>query len=426
MTVNFYLGAPNRKGESRIYIYLRGINNEPDFRKVIKIPTAKYLESKYWNNKEQNVRKNFNLHLEYNNKLLEDKSKILKYYSHIYELEPKIKTPKLTDYLIEFYNDESKFIKYITPKSNNLVKYVEDLSELFEKFMEFKTKYVKKVTIQRYNGLKNHLKEFESQKKFKLKINNINNQFKDKFYNYLLVDKNNRNNSIQKQFVLLQTIFLWGYEEGLIEKYDRKLFKIKGYEPDIIVLTQDEINKIENVDLSKNNALDKVRDIFLFSVYTGQRFSDIKNLKFNDIVNNLWYLRTQKTSESNYIPLSSKAIAIVNKYNKIDDSFKVISSQKINEHLKTLGKLAEVNGIVKKTAFQGVNKIVMEKPKYEFLTFHIARKSFVTTCLEGGLSETETKRLSGHIDGRAFKRYVNLSLKDTASKLDAIFGGNNA
>ncbi len=77
MTINFYLGAPNRKDESRIYIYLRGIDNEPDYRKVIKIPTAKYLESKYWNNKEQIVRKNFNLHLEYNNKLLEDKSKIL-------------------------------------------------------------------------------------------------------------------------------------------------------------------------------------------------------------------------------------------------------------------------------------------------------------------------------------------------------------
>ncbi len=405
--------------------YLRGIDNEPDFRKVLKIPTAKYLESKYWNNKEQNVRKNFNLHLEYNNKLLEDKTKIIKYYTKIFEIEPEIKIQKLSEYLLDFYNDESQFVKFITPQKT-IINYIENLSELYDKFIAYKSKYVRKATIQKYNVVKNNLIEFEHKTKSKLKIININNQFKDKFYSYLLVDKKNTNNTIQKQFVQLKTIMLWGYEEGLIEKYDRKLFKIKGYEPDIIVLTQEEINKIENVDLSKNIALDKVRDIFLFSVYTGQRFSDIKNLKFNDIVNNLWYLRTQKTSESNYIPLSSRAIAIVNKYNKIDDSFKVISSQKINEHLKNLGKLAEVNSIVKKTAFQGVNKIVIEKPKYEFLTFHIARKSFVTTCLEGGLSETETKRLSGHIDGRAFKRYVNLSLKDTASKLDAIFGGANA
>jgi integrase len=425
MTVNFYLGTPNRKGESRIYIYLRGIDNEPDFRKVIKIPTAKYLESKYWNNKEQNVRKNFNLHLEYNNKLLEDKTKIIKYYNKIFEIEPEIKIQKLSEYLLDFYNDESQYVKFITPQKT-IINYIENLSELYDKFIAYKSNYVRKATIQKYNVVKNNLIEFEHKTKCKLKIININNQFKDKFYSYLLVDKKNTNNTIQKQFVQLKTIFLWGYEEGLIEKYDRKLFKIKGYEPDIIVLNQEEINKIENVDLSKNIALDKVRDIFLFSVYTGQRFSDIKNLQFNDIINNLWYLRTQKTSESNYIPLSSKAIAIVNKYNKIDDSFKVISSQKINEHLKTIGKLAEVNGIVKKTSFQGVNKMVMEKPKYEFLTFHIARKSFVTTCLEGGLSETETKRLSGHIDGRAFKRYVNLSLKDTASKLDAIFGGGNA
>lgn len=423
MTINFYLGTPNRKGESRIYIYLRGIDNEPNYRKVIKIPTSLYIEAKYWNNKEQNVRKNFNLHLEYNTKLLDDKSKINKYYSNIFEIEPEIKVPKLTEYLIEFYNDESKYIKFITPKATNKINYLEDLLEIVDKFILHKSKYIKYTTIQKYKTLQNNLIDFKIKSKYELKINNINSNFKDKFYSYLLREKNNSNNTIQKQFVLLKTIFLWSIEEGLIEKYDRKLFKIKGYEPDIIVLTQEEINKIENVDLSQNIALDKVRDIFLFSVYTGQRFSDIKNLQFNDIINNLWYLRTQKTSESNYIPLSSKAISIVNKYKDNDESFKVISSQKINEHLKTLGKLAEVNGIVKKTAFQGVNKIVIEKPKYEFLTFHIARKSFVTTCLEGGLSETETKRLSGHIDGRAFKRYVNLSLKDTASKLDAIFGG---
>lgn len=426
MTINFYLGKANRLGLSRIYIYLRGIQNVADYRKVIKIPTSLYIEEKYWNPKEQNFRKSHNLHLENNNHLNISKNKIQNIYNKIFEFEPNIKFDKISKYINEFYVDDEKFQNFIQPKTSNKIIYINNILELVDKFLLYKKPYVKPMTMQRYRGLKKHLVDFEKSTNYKLLVNNLNNNFKDKFYNYLIIKKNNSNNSVQKQFVFLKTIILWGYEEGLVEKYDRKLFKIKGYEPDIIVLTQDEIKKLEVVDLLNNLALDKVRDIFLFSVYTGQRFSDVKNLKFNDIVNNLWYLRTQKTSESNYIPLSSKAISIVNKYNKTDDSFKVISSQKINEHLKVLGKLAELNSIVKKTSFQGINKIVEAKPKYEFLTFHIARKSFVTTCLEGGLSETETKRLSGHSDSRSFKRYVNLSLKDTASKLDYIFGGENA
>jgi len=422
MTINLYLGKANRKGLSKIYIYLRSIQNELDFRKVIKIPTDYYIEEKHWNLKEQNVRKSYNLHFDYNSYLDKSKNKIFTFYNKIFELEPKITFEKLSKYLNEFFFDETKYNEYSLPKNIENKILIEELIDLVDRFLKYKTQYVKPITIQHYQTLKNNLIAFNKKTKYDLKIKNINNNFKDKFYNYLLIDKNNQNNTIQKQFVFLKTIILWGYDEGFVEKYDRKIFKIKGYEPDIIVLTQDEINKIEEIDLKDNIALDKVRDLFLFSVYTGQRLSDIKNLKFNDIINNLWYLRTQKTSESNYLPLSSKAIKIIDKYKSKDDSFNMISSQKINEHLKNLGKIAELNVIVKKTAYQGVNKIITEKPKYEFLTFHIARKSFVTTCLEGGLSETETKRLSGHTDGRAFKRYVNLSLKDTASKLDIIFG----
>ena len=83
-------------------------------------------------------------------------------------------------------------------------------------------------------------------------------------------------------------------------------------------LTEEEISRIYNLDLSENNRLEKVRDLFIVAARTALRFSDLVNLKDNNFIQNkkgsFLKVNTQKTREEVIVPLKREVVAIFNKY----------------------------------------------------------------------------------------------------------------
>lgn len=61
--------------------------------------------------------------------------------------------------------------------------------------------------------------------------------------------------------------------------------------------------------------------------------------------------------------------------------------------------------------FSGVKEVVEYRPKYQMITAHVARKTFVTLSLELGMQAEEVMRITGHKDYKSFKRYVNITEK---------------
>ena len=129
-----------------------------------------------------------------------------------------------------------------------------------------------------------------------------------------------------------------------------------------------------------------VRDIFLFSVYTGAAYVDVSNLAIGNIRQgidrSLWlqYSRQKPTSAS--LPLLDPAQCIINKYttyhnNKLKTNyFPCLQNQEINRHLKTIAKEA------------GIDKTV---------TFHCARHTFATTVtLAHGIPIETVSKMLGH------------------------------
>ena len=166
-------------------------------------------------------------------------------------------------------------------------------------------------------------------------------------------------------------------------------------------LTQEEVAKLIKAKFD-NDSLDKVRDIFLFSCYTGLRFSDAIGLTINEIRSDgdsyYIYLKTKKTQETVYIPITSVTINIIEKYN--NENRKItgkilpnISNQKINVYLKTLADLA---GLEKK------------------LTHHIARHTCATFLLNNGVPLESVAKLLG-ISIRTVQIYAKL-LNSTIKK----------
>ena len=178
-------------------------------------------------------------------------------------------------------------------------------------------------------------------------------------------------------------------------------------------LTIQELKKIIKLDLSDNSALDEVRDIFLFSCYTGLRFSDAIGLTMNNImnINEEKHIRIDqlKTNERREIPLLKNAYLIINKYESA--SFRIneckilpkYSNQRVNIHLKIIGAMA------------GVNKN---------LTHHIARHTCATTILlDNNVPIDLVSHWLGHNNIRTTQIYAKIShtkLQNQSQRLNQI------
>lgn len=163
-------------------------------------------------------------------------------------------------------------------------------------------------------------------------------------------------------------------------------------------LTDEELNRLENLDLN-NVRLDQVRDLFVFSCYTGLAYSDVSQLTQadlnRDLEGNHWlYTNRQKTDTTVKVPLLPKAQMILNKYRDRADLVRsgcllpIISNQKVNTYLK---ELAAKTGIEKN------------------LTFHLARHTFATTItLTNGVPIETVSKMLGHTSIRTTQIYAKV------------------
>lgn len=102
--------------------------------------------------------------------------------------------------------------------------------------------------------------------------------------------------------------------------------------------------------------MERVRDVFLFCCFTSLRYSDVRNLKRSDIKPDHIEVTTVKTADSLIIELNDHSKAILEKYKDVHFenhmALPVISNQKMNDYLKELGELAEINEPVRETYYK--------------------------------------------------------------------------
>ncbi|MPN21796.1 hypothetical protein SDC9_169177 [bioreactor metagenome] len=163
--------------------------------------------------------------------------------------------------------------------------------------------------------------------------------------------------------------------------------------------------------------LDKVRDLFIIGCYTGLRFSDLNQISPDNFINNNTQIKvkTEKTGEFVVIPLHKTVKEIVQKYdNSIPD---VISNQKMNEYLKEVAKLAELNDRITISSTKGGTKQTEVFEKWELVTVHTARRSFATNMYLLDIPTISIMKITGHRTEKAFLLYIKISQEENANKL---------
>jgi site-specific recombinase XerD len=180
------------------------------------------------------------------------------------------------------------------------------------------------------------------------------------------------------------------------DPFKRMRFSLKEVKRDY--LTSEELQVIINKPFPTAR-LALVRDLFVFSCYTGLAYSDIKKLSLNEISRGLdgeYWLFTErlKTGSSSHVPLLPIAIQLIEQYrshpaaNNQNKVFPVLSNQKMNAYLKEIGDVC------------GIHKNI---------TFHIARHTFATTItLSNGIPMETVSSMLGHKNLRTTQIYAKV------------------
>ena len=108
--------------------------------------------------------------------------------------------------------------------------------------------------------------------------------------------------------------------------------------------------------------------------------------------------------------INNFAKSILEKYkNSLYEPLPSISGQKFNKYIKECCQIVGIDTPVNTTRYIGNKRVDKVRPKYELITSHTARKTFVTNSLILGMKEMVVRNITGHKDEKSFKIYVEIA-----------------
>ncbi len=424
-TVNFYLKKPDGD-PPRCLIYLQSKFNG----KKLVFSFGQKIEPADWDSNKQKVKSNkktINEGLTALNDLMENlRTVFLRTYNELvvkgYPNPDEIKK-RLSDYMGQ--NDETLD---------------EDKPTLFKLFDRFISGEIggnrSRSTIQNYETLLGHLKEFQAINKTKVDFEEITLDFKYKFVSYLAnrskFEKQVRQlrpdlknvinlspNTVAKDVNILKTVMAEAVDLGYTNntQFRNRKFSQSEVSTEAVYLKTDEIIRLFRFDFSDNSRLEKVRDLFVFGCFVGFRKSDYGNINPSDIIEISGELyikkKTKKTGEWVTVPCHPIVLEIFEKYkanaNRLPDA---ISDQRFNDYIKEACKIAGFNE-------KGRLRSEPEKELWECISSHTARRSTATNLYLEGFPTIDIMKITGHRTEAAFMKYIKITNEDAAIRLAA-------
>lgn len=172
--------------------------------------------------------------------------------------------------------------------------------------------------------------------------------------------------------------------------------------------------KEEEKTITKVEALNKSRDLFCFCCFTSLRYSDAVALKRSDISEDSIKIVTQKTSDALEIDLNDYSRAILDKYKDSRTPLPYVSTHTLDDSIKTLGELLGFNEPISRTIYKAGKRTEITQRKWECLSSHAGRRTFICFALSIGISPQVVMRWTGHSDYAAMKPYI--AIADTAKQ----------
>lgn len=391
----------------------RAKNNEAEIyarvtvdRKRVNISLKRKVNVNLWDVKKKRVKGHTTSAKQINNYLDQTYSKLFQAYQDL-----KYKGELITAQLIKAnYNGEDENTKSL-----------QDLIKYHGKKIE---NTLAKGSIRNFGITENYINRFLQKKKktTDIYLKQLDYKFLCDFESYLANywpaghPRGMSNNTIMKHIQRLRKMVTLAYHMEWIDKDPFVRWKPVYEKKEREFLSENELSNMELQEFQQER-LERVRDLFVFSCYTGISYIDIMNLTADNLVvgmdgNNWIFTKRQKTKSSVKVPLLEKAQEIIEKYRNhpitivTGTLLPVISNEKLNVYLK---EVAHYIGIKKN------------------LTFHMARHTFATTVtLSNGVPIETVSKLLGHskiattqIYARVIESKVSEDIKALKTKLSS-------
>ena len=316
----------------------------------------------------------------------------------------------IADYNIDFGGNPSR--DYVKGKMK-----VEEASsktyllDFFKEFLEVKYKEVrdndiKAQSVKDYENLKTAIVGYETHTNNKLFLKDINDNFFSDFKTFLNKVRELNDNTARKRLITFRAFLNYCFSKQYIKdkiEIKKKTIRI-GYDPTIVYVNDEEFkNLLDWEDCPKTFI--KVRDLFIFGCLTSLRYSDLMTLRKHHIIGNHIVKDSEKTDEQYKIPLTTKSKAILEKY---EYQLPYYTNQAYNRMLKDM---AEKSGffnteIIIETK-TGKKKDPTTKKKWQMITTHTARRTFVTRCILKGIPINKIMMMTSHKRLDTIIKYMN-------------------
>ena len=238
--------------------------------------------------------------------------------------------------------------------------------------------------------------------------------FYSEYRNWLLEEGELANSSVNKQFDYLKGFLRYAskhklFNSAILDDFDR----LKEYETHTIYITKEELKTIWEFEFN-NERLERVRDLFVFACSTGLRESDFSIVKPENIKNDQLFITTVKTSDPLIIPLNSYSRAVLKKYDNVLPKY---SQQKFNDYIKEVVQEIGLDTSEQVITYKKGVRIETTVPKYELVTSHTGRRTFITQCILRGIPIPVIRSMTGHKDLKSFQKYIKITNTDKRKEM---------
>ena len=369
-----------------------------------------------WDFTKQRVKSNKSLLVnarEVNNFLNFIDTSLTKEYSKFISEQLEVTNEILKSYLDKLLNKNT--ISVFPEKSITFIEFAYDV-------LENKKKRITNETYKSYRQTLIKLEMYSKVCRTPIDFNSFDKKFVNSFSTFLEEYYDHQQNSLSKHFKNLKTYLIEAVNRGLI---NNSTFIIKDFcfpteDTTAIYLTEKELQKMFDADLSGNRTMELARDIFLIGCYIGQRVSDYNGLTENDIVTlkgvKYFKIRQSKTKTDVLCPITKEISEIMRlRHNNLPPI--KLNEPDINENIKELGRILGFTKKIKCEFTKGGKKVIEMIPKHDLIMTHTARRSFCTNMYLKKMPVFDIMLFSGHKSEKEFYKYIRIKGEERAEHI---------
>lgn len=279
-------------------------------------------------------------------------------------------------------------------------------------------------TVKVYHAIKQLLERYEQSRKVVLTYNTMTAEMLRDMVAYMLEVERYANTQIQKVVKRLKTFLRFAKQQGwgIAPAIDVPVRIPTGDRIDRAYLRLEELERFRTATLANRHAI--ARDMFILQCYTGLRWSDVQRLNRSmyDGVHNEVVLITRKTRRAVRIPLLPTARQILERY---EWNLPQWSNAYQNKLLKEALKLVGIDEPVVEVEYRGSERLERVVPKYEAISTHSAKRTFVSLLLSRGVTLETICKITGNTRA-SIEAYIHKDETEIRKELQRALEGDTA